>query len=104
EPITKPVPQAVAETPKPVEKKPAKGKPIVENRKSEPATPQTSTRESAKGSQPDTNAKGVKPAPAAVKPQADSNEKSGWNSFKESVKQGTKAECSQGERALNQCK
>lgn len=31
-------------------------------------------------------------------------EKSGWQSFKESIKKGSERECTQAERALNQCK
>jgi class 3 adenylate cyclase len=42
--------------------------------------------------------------PATVEPKAKPDEKSGWDTFRESVKQGGKKECTQGEIALGQCK
>jgi class 3 adenylate cyclase len=103
---SEPAPQAVAEMPKPVEKKQAKRKPVVvENKKSEPAIPQAASNESTKASRKDsTSSVADKPVPVAVEHQVEIKEKSGWDSFKDSVKQGTKRECTQGEMALNQCK
>lgn len=48
-------------------------------------------------------------SPSAVEPADTQNqvkpaEKSGWDSFKQSVKQGGKKECTQGEIALHQCR
>jgi hypothetical protein len=43
-----------------------------------------------------------KPTPAKTE-TSDSSEKSGWQTFKDSVKSGTNSKCTQAEIALNQC-
>jgi F0F1-type ATP synthase membrane subunit b/b' len=45
---------------------------------------------------------GTKPAESKIE-KSDSNDKSGWQSFKESVKQGSERACTQAEIAMNQC-
>lgn len=45
---------------------------------------------------------GTKPAESKIE-KSDSNDKSGWQSFKESIKQGSERTCTQAEIAMNQC-
>jgi hypothetical protein len=105
EAVTTPAPEAVAETQKPVEKKQPKRKPTVV-KKTEPVLPQEAVSGSAKSGAADNSRNStpaIKPEPVTT-PAEPPQEQSGWDAFKQSVKQGTKAECSQAERALNQCK
>ncbi len=79
--------------------------PVTKKATQKPVTTTTTTTESAKSSSPESTVTADSPAPA--KPAKTSNqgsEKSGWQSFKESIKQGAERECTQAEKALNQCK
>jgi class 3 adenylate cyclase len=80
--------------------------PVTKKAPQKPVTATTTTieTESAKSSSAESTVTEGSPAPA--KPAKTSNqgsEKSGWQSFKESIKQGAERECTQAEKALNQC-
>jgi outer membrane biosynthesis protein TonB len=60
------------------------------------------TKES--GSKPEKSTASHAEKPAEQKTEAgNKNEKSGWETFKDSVKSGTERKCTQAEIALNQC-
>lgn len=68
------------------------------------ATTTTPPKESTKSSSNETEVRANSPAPAeSTSRSSQGDEKSGWQSFKESIKKGAERECTQAERALNQC-
>jgi class 3 adenylate cyclase len=101
----------IAETKSPAEPK----KKPVKHKKASAST----ADESNKGTKPDTSPGNLNDAvshsdsnhpashktePTEPQPQAKPGDKSGWDNFTKSVKQGGKKECTQGEIALHQCR
>lgn len=66
----------------------------------------TNKTENSSANKPDDKAPTAKPAEAKVATKGDknsSNDKSGWQTFKDSIKSGADRKCTQAEIALNQC-
>lgn len=76
----------------------------VKKKASRETTPTSPTKESAKSSPLESVVTEDNSARAESANASNQNgEKSGWQSFKESIKKGSERECTQAERALNQC-
>lgn len=103
---TPPAPKAAADTKKTAEKKKAKPKKssTTESSKGTNTADTASRHTSTKTGASDVNrATATKSESAASVTQVKPEEASGWDTFKQSVKQGGKKECTQGEIALHQC-
>ncbi len=62
----------------------------------------TETKQASSKSEKSATITATKPAESKTE-KRDANEKSGWETFKDSVKSGTDSKCTQAEIALNQC-
>lgn len=102
----KPQPNEVSTQEPPEQVNAAKKASVTKKASQNPATTTATTpaKESTTNSSGETAVSADRTAPAeSTSASSQGDKKSGWQTFKESIKKGSERECTQAERALNQC-
>lgn len=102
----KPQPNEVSTQGPPEQANAAKKASVTKKASQKPATTTATTpaKESTTNSSGETAVSADRTAPAeSTSASSQGDKKSGWQTFKESIKKGSERECTQAERALNQC-
>lgn len=102
----KPQPNEVSTQEPPEQANVAKKASVTKKASQKPATTTATTpaKESTTNSSGETAVSADRTAPAeSTSASGQGDKKSGWQTFKESIKKGSERECTQAERALNQC-